>query len=180
MPPLWVCFVSTILAVSLIWYPALWLLGQADGWGDLARHYRCAGSLPPARQRFANGKVGSTFLSNLFEIAAQPDGLYLTMPRPFAPGHPPLLIPWEAVTYRVRQKTWLRDWTQLFVSVGSEAEPVPITLDSSLLNAVHDQLPPIQPGEVRWIMSWSVIALRMGLFVVGLFLTWGIWLGGFF
>jgi hypothetical protein len=119
-------------------------------------------------------------LSDWLEVAARAEGLYLAMLPPFHLKHPPLLIPWNAITHGVRQQRWLLDRTQLFVQVGTDAEPVPITLESSLLDVARDQLPPIQSGVVYRVMSWQIIILSICLFILGLLWTWGVGLGGFF
>jgi hypothetical protein len=80
-----------------LWIGIAFLLSRLGGWSVLANRY-------PARQPFAgeihrgcSGRLGIVNYKSTLALGAGEQGLYLSVPRIFAFGHPPLLIPWSDV-----------------------------------------------------------------------------------
>lgn len=97
----------------LIWSLVCVLLAWLGGWQRLARHYRC--------RHVPKGQPISTFVAMLgpvnhrgtLTIQAAPEGLYLSMMVLFRMGHPPLLIPWQAVKPQRSEQGLLIKWLAL-------------------------------------------------------------------
>jgi hypothetical protein len=80
---------------------AVYLDGHFSGWTALAARYATS-SRPQEPHRVSAQLVGSTRKKyrGTIELGASERGFYLAHIPRFWPGHPPLFIPWEALTGR--------------------------------------------------------------------------------
>lgn len=173
-------FVSTLLLMAVSWYPLMWLVGQVDGWGQLARHYRLTGPFPAERRRSGSGDVGEMQYTWTLDLAVRTEGLYLATHPLFRPGHPPLLIPWAAVRAAYRAKTPWSDRTRLLVRVGDDARAVPLTFASAVLAPVFPRLPIVEVRMISPVIAWRVLLLGLLLLPLGAIWFWFVWLRGMF
>ena len=82
-------------------FPLLWvgvsLMISKMGWSRLAQQFE-TDALPTGRRlRIGSGSVGLASYKNVLRGHAEPDGLRLSVLFLFRVGHPPLLIPWDAI-----------------------------------------------------------------------------------
>jgi len=82
---------------AAIWCAVSMVLSTIGGWRRLAESFPAR--RPPSGKRFfmQGGKVGSVSYSGCLTIYTSPEGLYLSVWPMFRLGHPPLLIPWDAI-----------------------------------------------------------------------------------
>jgi len=165
----------TLLVGLPAWYPVLWLLGQVDGWADLARQYRRPGTPVPAGTVLTSATVGGLQLGGM-RLAVQPEGLSVVPFVLFRPGHPPLRIPWHAVRTVYRQRVLGVDRTRLMVSVEHHPDDVPIILDSAVLTPAYPWLPPVEPGSAGSSISWRVLLVAGIGWLLALLVIGVIWL----
>lgn len=173
-------FVSTLLLMAGVWYPLMWLVGQVDGWGQLARSYRLVGAFPAEHRRRVSGDVGEMQYMWTLDLAVRAEGLYLATHPLFQPGHPPLLIPWEAVRAAQRAKTPWSDRTRLLVRGSSDARAVPLTFASAVLAPVFAQLPVVEVRMISPVIAWRILLLGLLLLPLGAVWFWFVWLRGMF
>src|SRR6266481_326550 len=80
-----------------MWCAVCMQLATKGGWRRLAESFP-ARRLPSGRHFFMQGgRVGQVAYGGSLNIYSSPEGLYLSVLLPFRLGHPPLLIPWDAV-----------------------------------------------------------------------------------
>ncbi|MDX1419605.1 MAG: hypothetical protein R3181_06520 [Rubricoccaceae bacterium] len=95
-----VTLVLTVVAGCLAaWAGIVSLIGFA-GWRPLARRYP-ADRWPDGegvRLGWQSGRIGLAGYNGVLDAAVTAEGLYLRPIRPFAYNHPPVFIPWSAVT----------------------------------------------------------------------------------
>ena len=127
-------------AFALFWSGIAWTIGQAGGWGALARRFRT--DAPPDPNAWAShvtsGSVGSARYNGVLRVWVQPDGLRLAVWAPFRPGHPPVLVPWNEIT-AVERKRFL-GLSRFEVTVG-EPRVATLTLPEAVVEAMRDALP---------------------------------------
>jgi hypothetical protein len=104
-------------------------------------------------------------MRNALEVAVLPQGLYLRVMPFFGAGHPPVCIPWDAVTHVYRKETPTWNAMRLMVAVPEREKPIQMTLPGACLDDATSYLPPAQDGPVGPQYSWPVIALTVGKFV---------------
>jgi hypothetical protein len=78
------------------------------GWQRLATHYHVAQVPAVPRQWLSLAYVGFIQYQRVIRAGASAEGLVLTVIFPFRVGHPPLLIPWQAIGPVHHKKKWLR------------------------------------------------------------------------
>jgi len=113
--PGWAFFIFFIL----MWCSISLILSYISGWQELAKHYKTTQPSPNNMSYMKTGRIGITRFRNALNIGTTSDALYLSVFPFFRLGHPPLLIPWSAIT-RVEQVSrwfWLTDYYRL--QVGS-------------------------------------------------------------
>lgn len=96
--------VALIVVVFPVFFVALWvgitrLLAGVSGWTTLARAYAGRVASPTARAQMASGTMGRLPVRyrSVLTVEVGDEGVGLSLPRIFAGGAPPLLIPWDHV-----------------------------------------------------------------------------------
>jgi len=90
-----------VIVLFTITFPLMWagvcLLVSRFGWSKLAAHFRT--DITPEGQHFSmvSGRLAHANYSNVLTVCITPQGLYLSVMLLFRVGHPPLLIPWDAI-----------------------------------------------------------------------------------
>lgn len=129
MPPLEVL----IPLAFLVGFPLFWILiGKLiaqGGWARLAKQFETTRPAAGRRVRIGSARVGLANYNNVLRLHAQPDGLRMSVLGIFRSGHPPLLIPWDAISDIEPVKVlWYRGYT---LQVGEP--PVAIQLPASIV-----------------------------------------------
>jgi hypothetical protein len=91
-------FPIALMVGVLFWLSLAWMIGRFGAWYPLAQHYTT--SREPAGDAFRWSSVRFGLFSNYsnsVNITVSFEGIYLRPIYFFRMGHPPLLIPWEAV-----------------------------------------------------------------------------------
>ena len=73
---------------------AAWL----SGWLSLGKNYRNKNEFTGKRWNFRVAAVGIVSYNIWLTAGANAEGLFLSLPRPFRIGHPPLFVPWADIT----------------------------------------------------------------------------------
>lgn len=90
-----------------IWGGIFLLLSWSGGWSAVARRYRTAGPPAGTRLRLQSARFGWVDYNGCLTIVVAPDGLYVAALPIFRIGHPPLLIPWSALSVlAVKEGRW--------------------------------------------------------------------------
>lgn len=109
--------VLVVLLLALVVLPAFWcaivfLVSRIAGWGTL-------GAFPAAPEpahgrafRYQTGWVGIMSYRNCLHITVAPEGLHLSLPFFFRPGHKPLLIPWGELRNRQQGSVFRYEYVQ--------------------------------------------------------------------
>lgn len=88
-------FAAFFVALWCVVVPALSL----GGWFWLARHYRDRGPEPTGEAfRGVRAQIGWTGYRGALRVTVTPEALHLSLPRLLRLGHPPLRIPWDALS----------------------------------------------------------------------------------
>ncbi len=103
-PPDWIFFVFP----PLLWCAVLAVISLASGWRSLADRFRAESPPPDHRQWMVSGSLGWVDFNSSLVVGHSEAGLHLAAFPLFRPFHPPLLIPWSAISGRVRRRYWLR------------------------------------------------------------------------
>lgn len=80
------------------WVGICVLLGLVGGWSRLAGRYRCAADEPADAASGQTAMLGLVSYRSVLSVGVADDGLDLRVMALFRPGHPPLRIPWSAIT----------------------------------------------------------------------------------
>jgi len=113
-----------------IWCGVCLLLSRVSGWDRLSQIY--PGAAPPAGKRFAPMGVlmGLARYKGCVVCITGPEGLHLSVLRIFQLGHPPLLIPWSAITVtRLRKVAW-KEAVEFQIA---SPNPVIVTMEKAVL-----------------------------------------------
>lgn len=99
------------LAVFLLWWCfVIWLVGKMSGWQALAEKYPGGGQAddPMVRWKWwqSMGMRARCSYNNCLILGISPKGLALRMPLVFRIGHPPILLPWQAIESAETGKIW--------------------------------------------------------------------------
>lgn len=122
--------VAALALFSAAWGGLGWLLARVSGWRRLGRAFAAPGPAPAGRRRrFQTAHFGwfAHYERCLLLILAEP-GLYLRPMVIFRFWHPPLLIPWGAITAEERRTLFLLRSLRLTIDLGPSTAPVEITL----------------------------------------------------
>lgn len=115
--PIWLTF--AILGGFVIIFPLFWcfvvlLISRIGSWHTLSKIYP-AGTRTPEGEKHAGvmGRVGLANYKFVLTVTISPDGFFLEVMSLFRPGHPPLFIPWSAVTNREVLRVLCREMISL-------------------------------------------------------------------
>jgi hypothetical protein len=100
------------LPIPILGFAALWCgivkVIALLGWQRLAASYR-VDELPAVPRKWLSlAYVGFIQYQNVIRANASSEGLGLSVIFPFRIGHPPLLIPWQAIGPVHKKKKWLQ------------------------------------------------------------------------
>lgn len=138
----WLPLLAILVPLGIVLTP--WLLGRLGGWDRLARRYRAPAGRRPREGQFefiGSGAFGLGQYNGCLMAGATPVGLYLAMWFPFRVGHPPLLIPWEAIRNAETRRVFWSQRLILRISVGEGKTDAELTLyHRSLFPAIRAAL----------------------------------------
>jgi hypothetical protein len=124
------------------WFFILWLIGNISGWADLAKLYPMPDtpSEPVVWHGWQHGRFrGWVGYNGCLWVGLSPEGLYLkTGPDIFFRfGHPPLFIPWTAITVVGHRRALWRNMVELKFNTAT----VSLMLPEKLLQQAKPWLP---------------------------------------
>jgi hypothetical protein len=119
--PFWLWFAIPIafaIVFPLIWCFVCFLISRIGSWHKLSKVF-AAGTRQPAGQahRGVVGQLGLASYKFTLIVTFAEDGFFLQVAPFFRPGHPPLFIPWNAVSER--NATRLLRWDMVTLRLGS-------------------------------------------------------------
>jgi hypothetical protein len=95
-------FAAIVVGVLLILVVAFFalsrLFARGSGWSELANVYPASRQPEGLTYTHQHSRVGSVRYRNCSTIGISAAGLYLAVTAPFLSNHPPLLVPWSAIT----------------------------------------------------------------------------------
>jgi hypothetical protein len=100
-----------LILLPAFWFGIMQLFSLLGGWRTLARRYSAPpdSSVPARVLTMQSGKIGLVSYRNALTVAFGPDGLHLSTFMLMRPGHPPLIIPWNAFQNREeRSMLWYK------------------------------------------------------------------------
>ncbi len=101
--------------LSFNWVAISFLFAYSSGWSQLAKQY-CTIQPPPNNLSLMNsGRVGWVSFKGCLNIGVTAKGLYLSVFPLFRLRHPPLLIPWTAVTSAEHTKFLFQEGYRLYI-----------------------------------------------------------------
>jgi hypothetical protein len=116
---------TAFVLIPLFWCLVVWMLSRASGWGRLARTYESNRRFEGATSRWQSARIGLISYNRVLTFTQMEDGLGLTPMPLFSAGHPPLFIPWKAISYGGRKRSFFANMDLL--QVGDE-KPVPFLI----------------------------------------------------
>jgi len=137
--PLWWIAPLVLAALPAFWCGVVVLIAQF-GWGRLAARYRTEAEAGGRRLRFASGRVGFASYRSTLHVGIEPDGLHLSVPLLFRPGHPPLFIPWGEVTDVTTRR--LFGFATVALRVGTP-HAATVTLPGRVVDAIREAVPDV-------------------------------------
>ncbi|MEM1116106.1 MAG: hypothetical protein AAF845_06415 [Bacteroidota bacterium] len=142
MSPAWIVPLF-LLAFPLFWSAVCWLIAQM-GWSRLAASYRT--EAPPTGRRLVVGiaYVGVSRYSGVLSAHVEPEGLRLSVLFLFRPGHPPVLLPWDAIV-DIRPRKAL--WKTLYVLEIGDPKLTTVTVPETVVEAIAEAAPTPLPGR---------------------------------
>jgi hypothetical protein len=72
-------------------------IATLGGWTAIARQYPATGTPSGKSFWFQSGRFNWCDYNGCMTIRITDDGLRLSLPIPFRPGHPPIFLPWSAL-----------------------------------------------------------------------------------
>jgi hypothetical protein len=131
-----VLIIGGVVWFCVLFFGLLYLFRLVSGWGRLACYFRAPGEPLGFRLTMRSIRVGAVRYRFTTTIVISQYGLYLRTGMPF---HPPLLIPWQAVTaIRGSRLYWFPAFT---LSIGEPRLAV-LTLHQDLFPQLQQFLPP--------------------------------------
>jgi hypothetical protein len=129
--------------LPLVMLPVMWVvvsiaISVTGGWSALATRYRTDAPAPPNVRYMQWATFGWAAYKGVLTIGYTDEGLYLGMLFLFRIYHPPLLIPWSAITSRKRGRYWLMQVDTL------EIAGVTVRLRTSVTDSFVQHLPAAQ------------------------------------
>ncbi len=135
--PEWLIPIAAVAGFSVVfpafWCGVVWLVG-ATGWRRLAARYPA--DAPPVHRVASqtSARIRWTNYNGVLHVGVSREGLHLSVMALFRVGHPPMRIPWSAITNVRRHREWFRDVCTL--RIGEPATTV--TLPAHVLDAAGD------------------------------------------
>lgn len=127
-------FPLLIFALVVVWLCFIcFLISLFSGWHSLSKHFR-AQSEPYGQTRSAGPLFYTVYMrfwghySSIIRMTAADDALYLSVLLPFRPGHPPLCIPWNEITFGKNKFLWK---SYVVLTLGN-AERIPLRISERM------------------------------------------------
>jgi len=101
------------------WIATAAFVSHVGGWALLAGSFRAAPGAVANRRFFCSGSLGIINYNACLIRAYSSEGLFLAVLPPFRPFHPPLFIPWSAMSRNAERsyRSFMRTWVD--ITVGS-------------------------------------------------------------
>jgi hypothetical protein len=133
-----------IVPLGILSFAALWFgvikLTSFLGWRRLATHYQVDQVPTGARRLLSLAYVRFLQYQSVIRAGAFAEGLVLTVLFPFRVGHPPLLIPWQAIGPVYCTKNWLRSIYSITISTDGTSSVEFKFTDKSFLEELRPRL----------------------------------------
>lgn len=104
-------------------------------------------------------------LQHRVHVHPTPAALLLTPLLLLRPTHPPLAIPWQAITSRRPGRMLGEAVVELRTAAAPET---PVVLPATVLADMHNRLPPASPGAISLPPGWGEILVALLLLAVSL------------
>jgi hypothetical protein len=138
-------FSLLIFALVIVWLRFIcFMIGVFSGWHRLSKRFR-AQSEPYGQAITAGSFFYTVYMrfwghySSLIRMTAADEALYLSVLLPFRPGHPPLRIPWNEITFGKDRFFWK---SYVVLTLGkSEYIPMRITERMARNLGILERLP---------------------------------------
>lgn len=127
------------LAFVGMWVAVAAVLSLTGGWNHLAQTFRAEPGSAQNRRWFCSGRVGLVDYNGCLIRGHSRQGLYLAVLLPFRPFHPPLFIPWSAMSSHRKRGLWRQD----AVDVDTGARKVQLRFSSWGRLPFEEFLPPL-------------------------------------
>ena len=122
------------LGFVVLWCGILKLVGKIGPWYQLAQQFHAIGEPMGTTYRFQSLRFGMKAKYNgVITAIVSPRGLYLRPWFMFRIGHPPILIPWQAVT-SLKEGQFILPYGRLTIGPPVNVE---MTIGSRLLDAIQ-------------------------------------------
>jgi hypothetical protein len=121
------------IALAAFWCLICTLIGLVSGWNALSTRFTAL-SKPSGEFLQAGPLFHSVYLrfwghySSVVRMISAPDALYLSALFPFRPGHPPLCIPWNEITFGRTKFLWQK---YVVLTLGNE-ERIPLRISEGM------------------------------------------------
>ena len=125
---------TVFVLVPLFWCFVVWLLSRASGWGRLARRYESNRRFEGKTSRWQSARVGFIHYNRVLTFTQMDDGLGLTPMPLFSAGHPPLFIPWKAISYGGKKRSYFVAMDAFWMG---EVKPVEFLTAPGIINLEH-------------------------------------------
>ena len=114
----------------LLWLGIATLISYTGGWRTLSKSFRTEAPFQGPAWRFQSGRMrGLIGYNNCLTVGASSDGLYLGVMFFLRFMHPPLFIPWSAVSVRTK-RIWIFG-ERVTLTLGREVA-IPLTIRGRL------------------------------------------------
>lgn len=127
-------FIAAIGAFIVLWCLMSKLISHF-GWTRIARNHRATAKPSGAAFRCRSGRIRWARYNNCLNVTLAKEGIHLSVVFLFRIGHPPVLIPWDAVTDVQAYDFLFFRWVRLILSVADTE--VTIQLPRSSEDLVH-------------------------------------------
>ena len=122
---------TAFVLIPLFWCLVTWGLSRVSGWGQLARTYESNRCFEGDTSRWQSARIGLINYNRVLTFTQMEDGLGLTPMPLFSAGHPPLFIPWKAISYVGKKRSFFSDMDLLRVG---ELSPVRFLIASGAID----------------------------------------------
>ncbi len=120
-----------------LWFGISFLLSVFGGWRQLSQHYRSTGLFKGQRFYFQSAAMRLRVSYNsVLILGINSEGLYLSILFPFRIGHPPLLVPWEDISWTEKPGRFLGGFKLQFAKCPS----IPFLISRRMMEKVAKAL----------------------------------------
>lgn len=122
-----------------LWFGISFLLSVFSGWRQLSQYYRSSGLFKGRRFYFQSAAMRlRASYNSAFIVGVSSEGLYLSILFLFRVGHPPLLVPWEDISWTEKPGRFWGGFKLQFARCPSIPFLISRRLMEKIANAVGD------------------------------------------